>query len=118
MFYYNGLPGGTSVTCWIDDVKALAELDEATLTRTALTVGTQRIEFAASLHEGERLVFFPGEQPEIIPARAGERRKLEPTEGVQVSERRTVTLQAAEPLTISTELRLVQDCPEELPLTE
>jgi len=27
-------------------------------------------------------------------------------------------LQATEPLTVSTELRLVQDCPEELPLTE
>jgi len=118
MFYYNGLPAGATVTCWIDDVKALAELDEARLVSPALQAGTQRIEFPATLREGERLVFLPNEQPEIIPARAGERRKLPVAETVRMNANQTVTLQAAEPLTSRVEVRLVQDCPEELPLPE
>ncbi len=118
MFYYNGLPAGVTATCWIDDVKALAELDEATLAHPVLKAGSQRIEFAATLHEGERMVFFPGEQPEVIPARAGERRKLAPTEAVQMNGSQTVILQAGQPLTAHVEVRLVQDCPEELLLPE
>ncbi|MDM8008764.1 MAG: hypothetical protein QUV05_21715 [Phycisphaerae bacterium] len=118
MFYYNGLPAGATVNCWIDDVKALAEWDEASLVRPSLKAGTQRIEFPATLREGERLVFFPGERAETIPARAGERRQLPPAQAVQINANQTVTLQAAESLTAHVEVRLVQDCPEELPLPE
>ena len=40
------------------------------------------------------------------------------TEAVRLNGNQTVTLQVAEPLTAQAEVRLVQDCPEELLLPE
>jgi hypothetical protein len=118
MFYYNGLPARTTVTCWIDDVKALSELDEAMLVDPVLRIGAGRIKFDATVREGERLVFFPGEPPEIIPARAGQRRRLAPVKALPLKEKETVGLETREPGTAAAQIRFIQDCPEELALPE
>jgi len=118
LLYYNGLPAGATITCWIDDIKALAELDEATVVNPTIVVGATRLAFPVTLHEGERLVFLPGGPPEIVPPRAGERQKLASMEAAQLSGDQTVVFQAAEPPTAHVEVRLVQDCPEELLLPQ
>ncbi len=118
MFYYNGLPARTTLTCWVDDVKALAELDVGEVVEPELQIGQQRIAFPVTLREGERLIYFPGEPPEIIPAQQGERRRLAQVPVAELSETQTVTLSAREPLTALAKVRLVQDCPEDLPLPE
>lgn len=119
LFYYNGLPGKTTVTCWIDDVKALAELDEAILPDLTLTIGGQTVTFEGSLASGERLVYFPGEEPYIIPATAGERRPLPAIPDLWLREGvGEVTVSATAPVSGAIEARLVQDLPEELALPE
>ncbi len=123
VFYYNGLPAQKTVTCWIDDVKALMDLDEATLIDPEVRVGERRIVFPVTLREGDRLVYFPGERPEVIPAKRGpgaegERRRLTEVPTIELSGTATVAFGCREPLGVLTKVRLVQDCPEELPLPE
>lgn len=119
LFYYNGLPGQKSVTCWIDDVKALAELDEAVVTGLRLKIGDGEAVFDTTLAQGERLVYFPGEAPYVIPSAAGERRPCPPVGDLHVPETEgEATLSATGPVSADVEARLVQDLPEELPLRE
>ncbi len=61
MFYYNGLPGKTTVSCGIDDVKALRALDEQALTDPYMEIGGQRWEWKGSLGAGQYVFFWPGE---------------------------------------------------------
>jgi len=77
-----------------------------------LRVGQQRILFPATLDQGERLVYFPGELPEVIPARQGPRRKLPKVPDIELTSSRSVTFSAAHPPTVPAEVRLVQHCPE------
>ena len=80
MFYYNGLPGKTVVSCGIDDVKALRALDEQALVDPWVEVNGQRWEFSGRLTAGQYVFFWPGEpitryglplkQPEILRQQA------------------------------------------------
>jgi hypothetical protein len=80
MFYYNGLPGKTTVSCGIDDVKALRALDEQALTDPWVEISGQRWEFSGRLTAGQYVFFWPGEpitryglplkQPEILRQQA------------------------------------------------
>jgi len=116
--YYNGLPAKKTVTMWVDDVKALAELDEAAIVNPSLAVGNQRLVFATTLREGERLVWFPGEAPEVIPARLGPRRKLATVKDMLLAEPSVVRLAADGPSTALAKIRFVQECPEQIRLPE
>jgi len=122
LYYYNGLPAGKTVTCWVDDAKALMDVDEAELVEPTLQAGAQAITFPVTLREGERLVYFPGEPYEVIPAQAGERRRGEAviappgTVAVALAAGQAATFTTREPLTAAAEVRLVQDSPEEVPL--
>jgi hypothetical protein len=125
IFYYNGLPARTTVTCWIDDVKALAEVDEAQVVEPELEVRAgaerRRLVFPVSLRTGERLVYFPGERPYVIPATAaGERRFLEApvSEPLALTGPVTITFRAKEPLTGLAKVRWVQEGQEEIALPE
>jgi len=123
IFYYNGLPSRTTVTCWIDDVKVLDELDDAGLVEPELRVGERRVVFPVTLREGERLVYFPGEAPEVLPATRGEgpegeRRRLPPVEDLPLAGEQPVVFTCREPMMVLARVRTVQDCPEELPLPE
>jgi len=69
-----------------------------------------------TLSEGERLVWFPGEPPEVIPARQGQRRKLTDVQAIELKDQASVTFAVTGPLMALAKVRLVQDGPEELPL--
>lgn len=64
-FYYNGLPAKTAVSCGIDDVKALRGLDRQSLQDPWVEVAGQRLAWKGTLTEGQYLVLWPGEPPEI-----------------------------------------------------
>ncbi len=58
IFYYNGIPAGETVTCLVDDVKALRET--TVLRDPALTVGGATLTFPSELRSGQRLVLKAG----------------------------------------------------------
>jgi len=55
ILYYNGLPAKQTVTCYVDEVRALPRV--AGLKRPELTVGGQRLVFPVELSTGDRLVY-------------------------------------------------------------
>ena len=55
IIYYNGIPAGRTVTCHIDDVRALPAAPP--VKRPELTVAGKRIVFPVELSAGDRLVF-------------------------------------------------------------
>jgi hypothetical protein len=61
MFYYNGLPGKTTVSCGVDHVKALRTLDVQALTDPFVVVGGKRWEWKGSLGAGQYVFIWPGE---------------------------------------------------------
>jgi len=93
-----------------------AATNKATLVRPELRIGDRRVVFPVTLSEGERLVWFPGEPPEVIPARQGQRRKLTDVQAIELKDQASVTFAVTGPLMALAKVRLVQDGPEELPL--
>lgn len=61
LIYYNGLPGGKTITCGIDGVKALRRLDKQTIADPWIEIGTQRLALKAELGEGQYLFAWPEE---------------------------------------------------------
>jgi hypothetical protein len=58
LIYYNGIPSKQTVTCYVDEVRAVPAL--AGLRNPVLTIGDQRLAFPAELSTGDRLVFDGG----------------------------------------------------------
>ncbi len=54
IIYFNGIPGGQTVTCHVDDVRALPALEG--VKRPALTIGGREIVFPVEMAAGDRLV--------------------------------------------------------------
>lgn len=76
--YYNGLPKRTTVSCGVDDIKALRTLDKQELVDPWVEIGGQRWEWQGVLTEGQYLMFWPdeplvrfgpGREPELGPGR-------------------------------------------------
>jgi len=61
LFYYNGLPGKTAVSCGIDDVMALRSLDKQAIEDPWLQIGGKRLAWKGTLGEGQYLIYWPGE---------------------------------------------------------
>jgi hypothetical protein len=61
LLYYNGLPGERTVTCGVDDIRALPALDKLELTDPWVEVDGRRFNWPGALREGEYLEFWPGE---------------------------------------------------------
>jgi hypothetical protein len=53
--YYNGVPAGKTVRCYVDEIRALRRPEP--LRNPALTVAGERILFPIAMHAGDRLVF-------------------------------------------------------------
>ncbi len=53
--YYNGLPAGRTVTCYVDEIRALAP--PAPLCEVELTIAGQSIRFPVAMNAGDRLLF-------------------------------------------------------------
>ncbi len=53
--YYNGIPAGKTVTCYVDEIRLLRQVEP--LANPELTIAGNRIRFPAALHAGDRLVF-------------------------------------------------------------
>ncbi len=76
IMYYNGLPGGQTVTCYVDDVRALPETQG--IERPELTVGGRRIVFPVELSVGDRLVFKGVEDFRLYRKLGGEPERMRP----------------------------------------
>ncbi len=72
-FYYNDLPGGSSVTCGIDDVKALRRLDRAAVVDPQFVIDGQRLGWRGTLNDGQYLTVWPGEPVQRHGPTAAER---------------------------------------------
>ncbi len=57
IFYYNGMPAKSTCTVFVDDVKALAAVDECPLVNPACEINGSRLAFPVSLQPGERIVY-------------------------------------------------------------
>ena len=76
-FYYNSLPGKTTVSCGLDDAKALRRLDTRAIVDPYVEVAGKRFGWKGSLTEGQYLVLWPEEsatryglplrEPEVSP---------------------------------------------------
>ncbi len=53
--YYNSIPAGSTVTCYVDDIRALAA--PKPLEGVGLRVAGQTVRFPVALHTGDRLMF-------------------------------------------------------------
>jgi len=119
MFYYNGLPANTTVSCRIAGVKALPALDTAQLVRPSVRlIGGPTVTFDTTLTAGERLVWFAGEPPVVIGPEQQPRRTLPAVDIVALPATTAATLQFAAPPNADLKLRLVQDNDELLALPE
>ncbi|AMV37531.1 hypothetical protein [Planctomyces sp. SH-PL62] len=61
LFYYNGLPAETTVTCGVDGVKALRSLDTPGIVDPWVEVDGKRLEWKGKLEQGQYLAVRPGE---------------------------------------------------------
>jgi hypothetical protein len=61
VFYYNGLPGKTTVSCGIDDVKALRSLDTQSVLDPCVKVGGKEVRWSGPMIAGQWLIAWPGE---------------------------------------------------------
>lgn len=112
--YYNGLPGETTISCGVDDVKALRTLDEPGVTDPWVEVDGQRLEWKGTLEAGQYLVWWPGEPAgRFGPPLKSPERGSEPT--------KSATLQPGEhkvrfgsngPLAVPARVRLTLQPPE------
>jgi hypothetical protein len=59
--YYNGLPGKTSVSCAIDDVKALRTLDTQAIRDPYVEIDGKRYGWKGTLTEGQYVFLWPDE---------------------------------------------------------
>lgn len=64
-FYYNGLPAHTAVTCAIDDVKALPNVDQQALADPWIEIAGQRLNWPGTLTAGQYLFLWPEESPKV-----------------------------------------------------
>lgn len=61
LIYYNGLPGETTVSCGVDDVKALRSLDAPVIVNPWVEVDGKRLSWTGELAAGQYLALWPGE---------------------------------------------------------
>jgi len=110
-----GVRLGIQIRCGslLGDKRKQATTEKAKLIEPQLKIGDRMVTFPVTLNEGERLVWFPGEQPEIIPAKQGKRHKLAEMQPSKLADPTRVTFMVTKPLSSLAEVRLVQDCPEE-----
>lgn len=55
IIFYNNLPGGKTVTCHVDDIRALREV--GVLRNPSVSIAGKRVTFPVALSAGERLVY-------------------------------------------------------------
>ena len=64
IIYYNAIPANATVTCHVDDIRALKV--QRCLTKPTLTVSGRRLVFPISLAEGDRLLYRQGRECEVF----------------------------------------------------
>jgi hypothetical protein len=57
LIYYNGIPARQTVTCWVDEIRALPTIGGLGLKHPQITVGGRQLRFPTELAPGDRLVF-------------------------------------------------------------
>ena len=114
IFYYNGLPAKSTVSCGIDGVKALPALDEPVLDRPALEVDGQKVAWPVTLTGAQWLFAWPGE-PTRVCAPGKETTLPAPPEMLLQPGRHTLRLTCGGPSPAATEVRVMLLPPERLP---
>jgi hypothetical protein len=75
--YYNGLPANTTVSCALDDVKALRSVERNTLANPCIEIGGQRFACGRTLQQGQYALLYPEETwryygPDFVEPEKGE----------------------------------------------
>ncbi len=86
--FYNGIPAGRTVTCHVDDVRALPRVD--TVRKPSLVIGESRVVFPVSLAAGDRIRWDGGEGCTVRRA-AGDAPEVVAVEGAPLRLRPGVT---------------------------
>ena len=69
IIYYNAIPAGKTVTCCVDDIRALR--DSLSLANPTLSIAGRKLVFPVSLAKGDRLRYVQGRECKVF--RAGKR---------------------------------------------
>ncbi|MEA3402762.1 MAG: LamG-like jellyroll fold domain-containing protein [Armatimonadota bacterium] len=88
IIYYNAIPAGQTVTCYVDDVRALPVVEA--VRNPSLSIGDQRVTFPVSLAAGDRLRWDGGRRC-VVRRSVGGRYESVPAEGSLLSLRPGVT---------------------------
>ncbi|NLB94454.1 MAG: hypothetical protein GX785_01975 [Armatimonadetes bacterium] len=116
-FYYNVLPGKTTITCAIDDVKALPELDEITVENPRLEIDGKPLAWSVTLRDGQALSYLPGQATRLTGGGAARGTTLpSPTTLTLPPGRYSVRFTTPEPLTGVSRVRLTLQPEERLPI--
>lgn len=112
--YYNGLPGETTVSCGVDDVKALRTLDEPSITDPWVEIAGKRLQWTGTLEAGQYLVWWPGEPAgRFGPPLKSPDRDAQPTKTVALQPgEHTVRFGCKDALAIPARVRLTLQPPE------
>lgn len=121
--FFNNIPVNKELAVFLDDIKILSDLDIAEIVDPKLEVdGELPISFDGAISSGERLVYFPGEVPEIIPSKPGPSRYLSSPSGsvefgIGSVKNVLFSFENLYPGTALTKVQWILDCPaEEIPL--
>ncbi len=82
LLYYNGLPARSTVSCGLDDIKALRGLSERTIRDPSVVIGGKRLTWRGELSVGHYLFFEPKGVVTHYGPGLGDGRRLADTEPV------------------------------------
>jgi len=117
-YFWNGLPPRGTVTMDIGPIVSLPELDRGEVVAPTLSLGGKTITFDVTLAQDERLVWFPGETPYVVPAKQGATRPVPPVEDLSLTATAEVQIGATKPYHTLAEWRVVQVGSETISLPE
>ncbi len=117
IWYYNALPAKKTVTCAIDDVKALPALDSPALATPTLEVAGRRLSWPATLAAGQAITYRPQEGAFLSGAGMGKGKRLDAPAALTLPPgRHTVRFTCQEPMTAGAMVRILLEPPEQLEL--
>ena len=115
LFYYNQLPAKTTVSCAIDDVKALPALDDRALRNPYIELARKRLAVDAALTEGQFLIVWPNESAKTYgpPLQAPRSCPMPADSAILPQGKHKVRFGCDSPLRMTARVRLTLQLPEQ-----
>jgi hypothetical protein len=117
--YYNSLPATNTVTCAVDDVRALPALDEPVLANPSVEVAGNKLRWPVTLRQGQALTCLPGEDAVITGPKAADRAVVESPPLLTLPPgKHAVRFNCEPPLMTAASVRLMLEPPDRLAVTK